>query len=641
LPAFFLRRLVLLLSFLVPLSGVGQSLIAVSAQQCVWKAGDDLEWAAPNLNEEDWHSLSDSKPDAAQVWLRCQVNLGTLKGVAQPAIQVSIPAAYEVFAQGVKIGSAGNVASGHYSEAVARTYPLPQLALVQQSAEIALRITERSQIATWLTDAGMFDLIAAGDTQTLALRRDSQVLNGISERWVNALCYGAVGVVGLVLLGMFLSDRARLELLLLSLACIGLAALRLNTLAWSAQADYPEYAERAIWCIGQAAVVAQTLAFFALAGRRVPSLFLVVIGIALLLPVTRTAAIALPPTEAFTLDWIDLNILSPLTVLNLLVATIAPLAAFWPLNKVPGRLQRLAALSLFWGAIDFAWFVLQMTHIAWLGLPNLYVWTGALLNLRAFITASVIVALLALLFREQRQMTEERALLVGEMASAREIQQYLIPESLPKTPGLAIESAYRPSREVGGDFFQVLPDARDGSTLIVVGDVAGKGLRAGMLAALIVGSIRTASKFTTQPSEILALLNDRLQGRGLVTCQALRVHQNGVVELANAGHLPPYVDGKELPVEAALPLGAVPGIVFRTLRLQFAEDESMLLISDGVLEARNREGELFGFERTRAISRQSAQFIAEAAQLFGQDDDITVLTLKFEAKKPVPHKLAI
>ena len=148
-----------------------------------------------------------------------------------------------------------------------------------------------------------------------------------------------------------------------------------------------------------------------------------------------------------------------------------------------------------------------------------------------------------------------------------------------------------------------------------------------MLAALIVGSIRTAFQFTSDPGRILALLNERLQGRGLVTCLALRVDRGGLMELANAGHLPPYVNGKELALGGALPLGALPAVSFPTSRLQLAQNESVLLLSDGVVEARNPQGELFGFERTAAISSQSAESIAHAAQAFGQEDDITVLTL--------------
>lgn len=165
--------------------------------------------------------------------------------------------------------------------------------------------------------------------------------------------------------------------------------------------------------------------------------------------------------------------------------------------------------------------------------------------------------------------------------------------------------------------------------MIVVGDVAGKGLKAGMLSALIVGAIRTASQFTSEPAKILALLNERLQGRGLVTCLALRIDLDGRVNLANAGHLPPYISGKEMALEGSLPLGATQGITFDTVCLQLAPADTLLLISDGVIEARNPSGELFGFDRTASLSNRSAEEIAGRARDFGQEDDITVLTLTF------------
>jgi serine phosphatase RsbU (regulator of sigma subunit) len=149
------------------------------------------------------------------------------------------------------------------------------------------------------------------------------------------------------------------------------------------------------------------------------------------------------------------------------------------------------------------------------------------------------------------------------------------------------------------------------------------------LAALIVGAIRTAFQFTSDPARILALLNGRLQGRGLVTCLAMRIDRNGCAELANAGHLPPYVNGQELALDSALPLGALPDNLFPTTRFQLAEGKTMLLVSDGVVEARNAQGELFGFERTTAMANESAESIAHAAQAFGQEDDITVLTVAF------------
>ena len=263
---------------------------------------------------------------------------------------------------------------------------------------------------------------------------------------------------------------------------------------------------------------------------------------------------------------------------------------------------------------------LGWTRLARLGDPvNIGVFSGLSLDP---INLLFLLAIAVVMFFRFTRVSEEQARSAAELDAAREIQQYLIPSNLPETPGLFIQSIYQPSREVGGDFFQVLPHGSD-FTLIVVGDVAGKGLQAGMLAALIIGAIRMAAEFTTDPAEILALLNERLQGRGLVTSIA----PDGVASLANAGHLPPYLNGQDLPVEGSMPLGAVSGISFPSMRFQLALGDSLTLISDGIVEAQSPTGELFGFDRTAAISTQSAEQIARAAQAFGQEDDITVLTV--------------
>jgi serine phosphatase RsbU (regulator of sigma subunit) len=287
---------------------------------------------------------------------------------------------------------------------------------------------------------------------------------------------------------------------------------------------------------------------------------------------------------------------------------------------------------MLWGAVDAVWFGVETTGLSIPGLPNFFVqWGQTLLSARGLATACVLTALFALLFREQRQVTEERAVFAGEVQAARDVQQYLIPARLPTTPGFSIASEYRPAREVGGDFFQVLPHTADGSLLIVIGDVAGKGIEAGMLATLIVGAVRTAASFTSDPARILALLNERLIGRGLVTCLALHIDQGGRATLVNAGHLPPYLNGKELAVEGALPLGAVCGLHFPALRFTLAAGDSLTLMTDGVAEAQNARGRLFGFDRIAELLRSGADgpALASAAQEFGQEDDITVLTLTF------------
>jgi serine phosphatase RsbU (regulator of sigma subunit) len=213
-----------------------------------------------------------------------------------------------------------------------------------------------------------------------------------------------------------------------------------------------------------------------------------------------------------------------------------------------------------------------------------------------------------------------------EMEQARQVQSLLIPVISPSTPGFAVESIYLPAQTVGGDFFQVLPGG-DGSLLVVVGDVSGKGLKAAMSVSTIVGALRNEK--TRQPADVLRHLNGVLHGQitGFVTCCAALIAADGVMTIANAGHLAPYRNGKELTVEGGLPLGIVEDGSYQETSFQLAPGDRLTFISDGVVEATNEKKELFGFERTQAMSDQPAQFIAAAAQAFGQEDDISVLSV--------------
>jgi serine phosphatase RsbU (regulator of sigma subunit) len=151
-----------------------------------------------------------------------------------------------------------------------------------------------------------------------------------------------------------------------------------------------------------------------------------------------------------------------------------------------------------------------------------------------------------------------------------------------------------------------------------------------MMVSLLVGTLLTLAESTCSPTEILAGLNHRLQGRshgGFTTCLVLRAERNGTLTIANAGHLAPYLGGKELPLENGLPLGLAADTAYAESTFQLAEGPRLTLLTDGVVEARDKAGALYGFEHTAAISSQSAEQIAKAAELFGQDDDITVLTL--------------
>ncbi len=219
----------------------------------------------------------------------------------------------------------------------------------------------------------------------------------------------------------------------------------------------------------------------------------------------------------------------------------------------------------------------------------------------------------------------------NELAQAQEVQQVILPEARLALPGLVVESEYRPAREVGGDFFQMIPHRTDGSLLIVAGDVAGKGLKAGMLVALLVGAIRTAAQYVADPTAVLSALNLLLVGRSdaQATCLALRISKDGEVTLANAGHIAPYLNGEPLPMEGALPLGMIESAESSVMHFRLNDGDRLMLMSDGVAEAMDDDGQLFGFERVYRLLRtaKSATEVASAAQTFGQEDDISVISI--------------
>jgi hypothetical protein len=249
------------------------------------------------------------------------------------------------------------------------------------------------------------------------------------------------------------------------------------------------------------------------------------------------------------------------------------------------------------------------------------------LNYLSGILSSVSLAIIMLL--RSSKMSRQKALFEGELAAAREVQQMILPEQMEIVPGFTVESVYEPAQQVGGDFFQALP-ANDGGLLLVVGDVAGKGLPAAMLVSVLVGAIRSVADYTNAPAEILFRLNERLVGRtngGFSTAIAAHFSPNGSATIANAGHLSPYLDGQEIELPGALPLGLVSGVPYEIHRFHFPSGSRLTFYSDGVIEAQNQGGELFGFDRGRELSTESAATIANAAKQFGQSDDITVVTI--------------
>jgi HAMP domain-containing protein len=222
------------------------------------------------------------------------------------------------------------------------------------------------------------------------------------------------------------------------------------------------------------------------------------------------------------------------------------------------------------------------------------------------------------------QHDQERA--SSELAAARSVQELMIPQEKLATPGFEVDSVYNPANEVGGDFYHV-QTTPDGGLLVVIGDVAGKGLKAAMNVSMLMGALRRTPE--RSPARILDSLNRVLVGSdSFTTCQAAWLGANGELIVANAGHLPPYLNTQEVPLPGGLPLGVLPEVRYEEVHLYLHPGDRILFLSDGVVEARKPSGELFGFARVHNLSNQSAFYIADAAKEFGQEDDITVLTVR-------------
>jgi len=266
--------------------------------------------------------------------------------------------------------------------------------------------------------------------------------------------------------------------------------------------------------------------------------------------------------------------------------------------------------------------------------------TGRLQSRLAFDAVAVIISIILghtgfvhVSIREGRRYVRaqtEKAMLEGEMAAAREVQRAMVPEDLPPIRGYRLESVYRPAAEVGGDFFRVI-NLESGRSLVVIGDVSGKGLRAAMFVSMIVGMLRTLAGFTEEPGEILEELNRRLCGQtqgSFATCLVVRL-DGGLLTLANAGHLPPYLNGNEIPFVGSLPLGLVESASYSQTCLETRAGDQIVLLTDGIPEARNQQGMLLGFKKVESLLRDGANVrtVADTAQHFGQNDDLTVISI--------------
>jgi hypothetical protein len=604
--------------------------------------GDDPDggkgWARPEFDDSAWPLIRDDKGWNAQgfhdtdgmAWYRAKVNIPA--GLPPLSLYVwDIRDSSQVFVDGHLIGSFGGMPPNGFANyrQLDRVYPLPQPTSLPNAARtitIGIRVWRWPHWAGY-SDGGLDDYIKIGtmtemqfQTQqfqaALGWSRVSDVLR-IALELLAALCAlsffamrrgereylwcGIFMLAGtcsncLIFYGNFRPIGAMECELIANLlgGCKGFAIILFYSALLRARRDW-------LFWLAIAGITLNCLAQFPIAMGLGDVGTWNRLTFALWLP-----ALIFEVTLLVRRAWqgvLDARLLFLPVILNLLVSECSVLAYICRLVKLQDR---------FFSWADFTFdtpFPMSILHIT----DAIFLLSLMAVFIHRFIRAS----------RLQEQ-------LAGELEAARVVQQVLVPEDIPAISGFTIQSVYKPFGQAGGDLFQILPTP-SGGALVGIGDVSGKGMPAAMTVSLLVGAIRTLADSTQNPGEILKALNLRMMGRtngGFTTCLALRADLDGTLTVANAGHISPYLDGQELKTENGLPLGLNAESSYAESTFQMAPNSRLTLVTDGVVEARSKTGELFGFERTAAIAMRQAESIAQSAQAFGQDDDITVLTLE-------------
>jgi hypothetical protein len=607
--------------------------------------GDDARWADSGFDDSTWEAYTIDSAHApltlskavdgallggwqahghpgyvGYAWYRISVDPASDRGALAILMPKYVDDAYQIYVNGQQIGAFGQFEGHHLTYTTfPKLFPIPD-GLIPATGPFTIALRFRNSTFEGLPTAskkygGLRGVPLLGPAPLLAICYEAetgQITNKFRSAVMQPLLWGAVGLISLFL---FFFTRTRREYLWAGISFCGFAMM-MASLDLGYLAPLPIPVMISGWIIG---------GWIGLSTAPIVMMYLLGVRKPLWRRLNYISISALATGDAILLG---------------LYLGLLPPTSFWDhASWIQIYANCAVALLVLAIAVDG---VRTIGSKAWMPLtPGLFGACGLLAELGGprFSTFSIVlktlvpIALLIVFLLRAAQQNRENEQYLLDMRQAQEVQQLLLPDQLPKVAGFSVESVYIPAREVGGDFFQVL-ETQIGSFLIVFGDIAGKGLPAAMLVAMLVGAIRTRAKETADPVEILSALNDRLCGNtrgGFATCIAVHISSDGTVDLANAGHLAPYLNGKEIDLEGALPLGVVRDIEFTTARFLLEPGDGLTFVSDGVVEATNSRQELFGFDRLREISTEDAQRIADAAKRFGQEDDITVLTFRRQA----------
>ena len=584
--------------------------------------GDNSAWAEPDFDDSAWATESLNSRSASEQgwrWFRVSIQLPQESTAPLSLLIDGREGAYELFIDGQRVHGPSLRSPLLVTDPRDRSFPFPRPAAI---VHIALRV----HIAKRLFDrAPAFSSLELAPAPVVAARQradeDARLMSILPSLGINL----AVFLAGIGALGLFFAQKRRGEYLWLGVFLAGLGGG-----AGAFGLYYSSVVPVSInWFfaipVNYLSTVALIEFIFRFAGRRVSRPWRIYESVFLL------AAVTCP-----WLVWFGILGYGPYNVVEAMV--IAPASLFLPVllfrwymagNREAGWL----ILPTLFPTTTLAFWDIGVV-MQYFGLPGadrlLHPVTIGPLSIQAFDLADAVflLAIGVVMFFRFTRISHEQARATSELEAAQRVQALLLCSQQNTASNIRIESVYRPAQEVGGDFFHTCQIA--GSARVVVGDVSGKGLGAAMLVAAIVGALDTMHD--ADPAAVLRTLNNLLlmrQQGGFATCLCACVSPRGNLRLANAGHLAPYRNGEEVPLESGLPLGISPDVGYAETILYLEPGETFTFMSDGVVEARNQHGELFGFDRTRGISSQSAEAIAAAAQAHGQEDDITVLTLTF------------
>jgi hypothetical protein len=639
------------------LTGLGRATLPIDGP---WQfhPGDDLGWASPQFDDSGWASIQTGETWEEQgyrnltgfAWYRRHIVLGSggPAGLNLALYLQGVDSACEVYWNGRLVGGIGKVPPDpvwyFVDTELSAVVPLGP----EQSGVLAIRVWKAPVVFFNLpNEGGLLIIPQAGTSEAAAALQASDQYRWLRSREFLTTVAHLSAIAGVLALLFWLGNRQRTVLIWLALAMFfPLERFYIGDVQGAISFRWGYGMIGILIGINDIALWLLLIAFLGLSSRKALvrwTWILIAIllalesfdGILQLFDWTRHAA------HLFLIADVALTI--PTLVLEFWGVVLVVAAFRERLDAARWTLAISALLTELVQAVDdITGLGQRWTHwtIAYRIDAPVVTLGGSALNFRTITNTCMLLSIIYVALRYSVEQTERQVDLEREFRNARELQQFLIPASLPETPGFAITSAYRPAREVGGDFFQILPvdiqgrviQGRAGSTLIVLGDVSGKGLKAAMAVSFIVGALRALVEDHSAPADLLTQLNRRLSGRlqgGFATCLVLRVGIDGRCMLASAGHPAPFLNGRELALPGALPLGIAANADYAEIEFALAAGDHLAIYTDGLLEARSPSGELFGFERLGALfaGRPDAVDAAEAAVDFGQDDDITVLTL--------------